>query len=118
MTDVDMPALFADADGASLRAQKQYLWQVRVDLSLILIASLFGALSVGDTELKRAVAVGSAVAFGLSVIATAVLGIRRDDRKWFEGRAIAESVKTLAWRYSTKTEPFDAEIERNADERF
>lgn len=31
----------------------------------------------------------------------------RPDRHWYSGRAVAESVKTLVWRFVSKAEPFD-----------
>lgn len=30
------------------------------------------------------------------------------DRDWYTARAVAESVKTLTWRYATKSEPFNS----------
>lgn len=35
----------------------------------------------------------------------------RPDRRWYSGRAVAESIKTITWRYISKAEPFD-----NSDE--
>lgn len=31
----------------------------------------------------------------------------RPDRRWYSGRAVAESIKTITWRYISKAEPFD-----------
>jgi hypothetical protein len=32
---------------------------------------------------------------------------RGDDKEWFDGRAVAESVKTLTWRYMVRLSPLD-----------
>ena len=38
--------------------------------------------------------------------------ILQPERTWYEGRAVAESVKTLAWRYSVCADPFPKEMSR------
>lgn len=40
----------------------------------------------------------------------------RPDRRWYSGRAVAESIKTITWRYVSRAEPFDNEdeIDRHA----
>ncbi len=43
------------------------------------------------------------------------LYVVRPDRHWYSGRAVAESIKTITWRYISKAEPFDQtdEIDRH-----
>lgn len=35
------------------------------------------------------------------------LYLSRSDRNWYTGRAVAESIKTITWRYISKSEPFN-----------
>jgi hypothetical protein len=42
-----------------------------------------------------------------SIVAKFVAKQRGDDKGWFDGRAVAESVKTLTWRYMMRLKPFD-----------
>ncbi len=35
------------------------------------------------------------------------LFVARPDRHWYSGRAVAESIKTITWRYISKAEPFN-----------
>src|SRR5690606_15189811 len=36
------------------------------------------------------------------------IGYQKPDRIWYNARAVAESVKTLTWRYMMRAEPFQA----------
>jgi hypothetical protein len=117
LSDDDMPALFSDADQASLRAQATYLRLVRVDIALILVAAALGSASPSDLDTRAVLATISAVVFAATIVLSAALAVRRYDRTWFGGRAIAASVKTLAWRYAMRAEPYDIQ-NLNADKRF
>lgn len=46
------------------------------------------------------------VAFFVGLVVSLWLQARRPDRTWFDGRALAESVKSLAWRYSIGVPPY------------
>ena len=43
------------------------------------------------------------------------MAITRPERTWYEGRAVAESVKTLAWRYMVRGESFEDIDDPEAD---
>jgi len=60
----------------------------------------FGALEV------EWAGVLSAACFIIAMIAELAILQRRPDQTWFKGRAVAESVKTLAWQYSIGGRPF------------
>jgi SMODS and SLOG-associating 2TM effector domain 1/SMODS and SLOG-associating 2TM effector domain 3 len=51
-----------------------------------------------------------------SIVAKYVSKQRSDDKEWFDGRAVAESVKTLTWRYMMRLEPF--EDDATCDQKF
>jgi hypothetical protein len=51
-------------------------------------------------------AVAAIVLLG-SIVAKYVSKQRSDDKEWFDGRAVAESVKTLTWRYMMRLKPFE-----------
>lgn len=40
----------------------------------------------------------------------------RPDQRWYGGRAVAESIKTLTWRYISRAEPFDQSHVRDSHE--
>ncbi|WP_338597780.1 DUF4231 domain-containing protein [Saccharopolyspora sp. SCSIO 74807] len=111
----DYPGLFQAADAVSVAQQRSYLRAVRARLVLTVAAAVFAAfeLPVG-TEIEL-YAVGTALAFiGVMAVELAVAG-NRPDKLWYEGRALAESLKTLTWRYVAAAAPFNGE---RADEEF
>jgi hypothetical protein len=62
----------------------------------------------------------AASCFVLALIVEGYLQQAKPERTWYEGRAAAESVKTLSWRYSVGGEPFNigAEPEPTVAELF
>jgi hypothetical protein len=45
-----------------------------------------------------------------SLALSILLAFRRWDRIWYNGRAVAESIKTRTWRFMMKADPFDANV--------
>lgn len=107
LTDADMPAAFHGADGASLNGQRYALLTVRWSLRCGVIAAIGGALTwrLGRAQLDVAAAV-SAISFLIAIALNLVMNSERFEERWYKGRAIAESVKTLAWRFSVGGDPF------------
>ena len=119
VTDLDLPVLFRSTGKASGRAQTSYTRLIAADLALMIISAMLGALSVGSGPAKSTLAVASGAMMAVSLILTGVLGTRRPEKKWYGGRAIAESVKTLAWRYMVGAEPYGVSVpEATVDKKF
>jgi hypothetical protein len=85
----------------------------------LLLAAVSGAFSwtvSGETDLWGLVAVAGfviALAMKVQILTTRV------DRAWYEARAAAESVKTMAWRYAVGADPFPKEQDAQVtDELF
>ncbi len=94
----NLPALFRAADESSTKGQSLYRFGTAAILLLLLVAGLAGFVSTdGSTDWGG---VSAAVAFGCSLLVQAELARRRPERAWYEGRALAESAKSLGWQYS------------------
>src|SRR5437870_2590734 len=108
LEDCDLPAIFHVADRSSVRSQKHFLFAVRLRLFAIVAAGAFGLatwkLCENSTDWAGVLAT---VSFLTAVIVEAYLLKARPERTWYEGRAAAESVRTLTWRYSVGGEPFN-----------
>jgi hypothetical protein len=100
----DFPALYRAADANSLKGQRRHLAVTRFQLGALVIAAAFGvaALKAGDTDVAGAVA---SVAFGAALVSDVYMLRSRPDRQWYAGRAVAESTKTLTWRYMVGGSP-------------
>lgn len=104
----DYPALYRAADDASQAGQKTYKRLVQADLSLIVLASALGTVWILlPTRYGTAFAVVTTVVLLAILLAKLIGRQRRDNEDWFDGRAVAESVKTLTWRYIMRVNPFD-----------
>jgi hypothetical protein len=119
VTDEHLPALFRAADQASLASQRLYLRLLRANLGVIVAAAVVGAWAPASAELLATLnlVVAGALLFGL--IFTLVLLQVKPDRQWYGARAIAESVKTIAWRYVAGADPYAKALpDPQADDLF
>lgn len=105
--DSDLPALFQSSDQASRRAQKSYLRLLTADLIFLVLGAILGGVSVTGPDAKVWTAILGGVSFGISVVFTVVIRIAGFERDSYGGRAVAESVKTLAWRYMICADPYE-----------
>jgi hypothetical protein len=105
MRDEDFPALYRAADRSSLDGQSRFLAATRVRLIGLVVAAIGGAFDLSVASFDSFGFVGL-VAFVVALGAEIYTVTAKPDRLWYEGRAAAESVKTLAWRYAVGGEPF------------
>lgn len=117
MKESDFPPLFVAADAASLWGQRWHRRIVAVNLALIVFGSVLAFVAtLGGGTLR---VVSAAISAAVMIVGVSTDRLHRrlgDDKSWFEGRAVAETVKSLAWRYMMRTPPFDGEAE--ADPAF
>lgn len=106
----DLPSLFQAADNASNEAQKRYLKLMGLDIVLIILPAILSVVAFTNPNVKMFLLFLAAVFVGLSIIVTLVIRIAQFEKTWYDGRAVAESVKTLAWRYMMCAEPYTCEI--------
>ena len=113
---IEFPALYVAADRNSLAAQRHFLTATQLRLVLLVIASLFGGVVwlANGTDIAGVVA---AVAFAGAIGTELYLVTSRAEKVWYDGRAVAESAKTLTWRYIVRGGPFSSSVS-GADERF
>lgn len=109
LSDVDMPGFWKDADLASLKGQKWTLRYSSARLCGSVFAALGGVLSAKAGRLDLAALV-ILVGFMVALIAEVASWVHAPERAWYEGRACAESAKTLAWRYAVAADPFPPEM--------
>lgn len=114
----DLPGLFQAADEAAVGGQRSYLRSYGLRLVLAVVAAVCAALSfrVG-TQATDLAALGTALVFVCILTLDIGLLSARPNRTWHEGRALAESAKTLAWKYAVGGAPFDHTMARSAADR-
>lgn len=107
MKQEDYPALYRSASDLSQRAQDAFYRAFLSHMGLLAAAS---AISVVNSPCAELAILQSLVLIGALGCAI-YLFLVRPDRHWYAGRAVAESIKTITWRYISKSEPFN-----NSDE--
>src|SRR5688572_11225120 len=98
MKQEEFPSLFSASDKASLTAQSNYLLIIGLDLTFMIIGSLLAIWSLKCETYKLIVYSISGFFLLTSLILTVILKSKAFEDIWYQGRALAESVKTLTWR--------------------
>ena len=108
--DRHFPSLFQSADQTSLSAQRLYLRLQKSHLGFLIVGSLVAAFAaIVPTVAVTWFYTSLAITLVIGVILTWVTHSRRDDKVWFDCRAIAESTKTATWRYMMKAAPLEGD---------
>jgi hypothetical protein len=107
-----MPSLYRAADDNAVSGQKAFLWVTRLRLLALSVIAVAGALSVEFAPGPLLMVV--AAAFILAVALEVALWVGKPERRWYDGRAAAESLKTLVWRYCVMGEPFSETLDDQA----
>ncbi len=97
------PGLYISADSTSLKAQAIYYRTLRTYLLLLVLAALISFAFPGEFF----GALISAILFMITLALLIFLRVTRPDDIWYNGRAVAESVKTRAWRWMMRAEPYE-----------
>lgn len=118
LNDHDLPALFLTADAASLSGQRWFVCLFRLSLIALVIASAASAFDFTAPEPARIASGVSLLFFLISSALLLVLRNRHFERRWFAGRAVAESVKSMSWKYVMRAQPYDREAQSDTDALF
>ena len=102
----DMPALYYAANKASIASQASYLNLLRGVLICTASAPLCLAVLAFFPKQAASFRYSSAVALLASIVLMGRIKESRKEREWYGARAVAESVKTSAWRYAMAAEPY------------
>lgn len=117
LTDAHLPGIWKDADEASGRGQR---WTLALSIAKVgggVTAALGGVLTwqVGRFDLAASVIL---LGFLAALVCEFASWIYQPERMWYEGRAVAESAKTLAWRYAVGADPFPVVMTRDDAENL
>ncbi len=114
METSDYPSLYAASDSASRRAKNRYYRLLGAQLLVFTVITLSAMLSSGGGDREKFFSSVSAFLLGVSLLLSWINKAQHYDRIWYECRAIAETVKTLTWRYMMQAVPFGPDLETSA----
>ncbi|TBY17672.1 DUF4231 domain-containing protein [Rhizobium leguminosarum bv. viciae] len=110
----DFPPLFDAADKASDRRQAVYLWLIRAEYTFLFVSA---CLVIAKSETRNFIAI-NALVFVAALGALALRAYAKPEQAWYKSRALAESIKTLSWRFSMRAAPYDDELVADARKDF
>jgi hypothetical protein len=102
MEKEDYPALFRSASNISAKYQKRYFCYKKLYLGLLILGTILPFLS----SLCSIINVFSLLGFVASLIVFIIAKLDKPEQLWYNGRAVAESVKTRTWRWMMQVEPY------------
>src|SRR4051794_33754871 len=99
-------------------AQRYYVATFVVSLGLMILGAT-ASLITGNFLWGKDYAPLAPVLLGCALLLSALMQVQRKDRLWYMARALAESVKTTAWKYMSGAEPFGLTLTpHDADKAF
>ncbi|MDX3913879.1 MAG: DUF4231 domain-containing protein [Pseudosphingobacterium sp.] len=113
----DFPNYFIAGDNASLLAQKNYVQYVRWDLILMCISSVLAIYNYNSEDTKRVIYIVSGLILSIAFVLSLVIKTKKYEDVWYRGRALAESAKTLTWRFMMKSEYFENSLSKEEVEK-
>lgn len=104
MTDKDFPSLYQDANQTAITVQKHFLIASKTVIFGSLITGFLGVFDFNPAKVVAQIVAAAAV-----LIAACYLLFGKPQKIWYSARALAESIKTISWRFVTRAEPFDGD---------
>jgi hypothetical protein len=103
VNDADYPALYRDADAAAQSAQRRFLKALGANLALLVVAATLSLLDYPDSRY----AAMQVLVLSASIALSLYLALGQPQRAWYGTRALAESIKTVTWRFMMRAEPYN-----------
>ena len=99
----DLPATFRVADVEATRAETRFLRLVSGEIALPLVGVAAGVAAIWVPS----IGVVTVIAVAFVVLLRLLHRNTHSDATWYELRATAESIKSVAWCYAVRAAPFD-----------
>lgn len=103
MQSSEYPGLYQSASDASSQAQRSFYLAFRLNLALLVCASVLSFINIPHS----AAATAQALVLFAALVCSAYLSILKPEKHWYYSRATAESIKSITWRYISRAEPYD-----------
>jgi SMODS and SLOG-associating 2TM effector domain 3/SMODS and SLOG-associating 2TM effector domain 1 len=120
MKPVDYPTTWRAATAVAALAKRRYYALLFLQLGSAFLGALFSAVSaaVESPATGQWYRQASAVALLVSFVVLLVGRVLRTDAIWWDARAVAESLKSSAWRFMMHLAPFKSADGATPDELF
>jgi hypothetical protein len=113
MIKIEFPALYRAADHAANKYQREFVLAFGSNVVCLASASWLSVINIETWWFAILIALVLALSLSISVF----LGTNNPQKRWYAARALAESVKTISWRFMMRGEPYEDD-DASARERF
>lgn len=117
MRKEDYPNYYIAGDSASLKSQSNYVKLVKWDLILMIFSAALAIYNYQTEDSKVLIYSLSSVLLIVALAISIILKTKKYEDIWYRGRALAESCKTLTWRYIMCSEYFENDISTHEVEK-
>ena len=107
------PAIYYSASELSSKSQKKFYRTLFYYITFLVLISICSFLNY---TIFKYTCVLEAFLFICTLFLTIYIYNEKPERYWYAGRAVAESVKTLTWRFISRAEPFNGADDINRSE--
>lgn len=119
----EFSSYYKSADNISINAQKRYMLAFKGTIIPLLIATGVGCIrGIFNESLDSLLFTLNTIiilCILMSILCSIVVHQTKLQKSWYEGRAVAESLKTMGWKYVNCTAPYDNHSESvQVNERF
>lgn len=97
------PALYKSAEKLSVDSQKIFYGVLVCNLLALTAAAFISLVNSLESWVAVVQTITLLIALGSSIYIFSI----KPERQWYEARAIAESIKTITWRYASRVHPYD-----------
>lgn len=111
MKEEDFPGLFLAANKVAIDYQNNFKLALKTNLVTLVVAAVLSFIPLSHSIIPLL----QLLALLTTLTCSIYLATQNPEKLWYSGRALAESIKTLTWRYISKAEPFnnDDKISKN-----
>lgn len=104
LKQLELPGLWKAADALSVSSQRSFFLFKRIELGLLVLGAIFGLIST--TFLGGVGPIASILTFLIVVVIQLVGLATKAESRWYDARAVAESIKSSAWQFAVGGEAF------------
>lgn len=115
----ELPLLYRSAGAAAIRIRRTHSSLLGFSYLALVLAGAASTAALTFAQYSTPLQLGSAALFGSALVAILIIELAGLGRKSFGTRALAESIRSISWRYMAKAAPFQVGLSAHeAENRF
>lgn len=121
ITREDLPSLYHVASLKSAKKKNIFFFLIKTNLILLAIGTLSTSIFIINKDRNQIQSFISYLSFFsllISLCITLFLQLKEYDKEWYGARAIAESIKTLSWRFMMCSDKFNGQTQEEVTKLF